>query len=277
MEIKSAIGNEIYGTGIPVVFLHGMGSSSSIWKPIVKEIEHDRQCVLFDFPGHGDTPLKEWDPLKPEDIAGIIMLEINRLNIDKFHLVAHSLGGWVGLEIASLYPDRVLSFTSMAPAGLWRHKNTYDYPSIPMLKLLNIALPLFANIIPKIDKLKKIAFSDSVADYKKVNNKSATDAIIAFSKACNSWYNSKRINKFQVQAEYLSNGFNKNIDPKVPITVIFGMKDISFTIEKHQDSSLLHKGVKWICLPDSGHVPIWDNYDKVVSEIKLNIYPERQV
>jgi hypothetical protein len=55
------------------------------------------------------------------------------------------------------------------------------------------------------------------------------------------------------------------------------MKDISFTIEKHQDSSLLHERVKWISLPDSGHVPIWDNYDRVVNEIKLNIYSERQV
>jgi pimeloyl-ACP methyl ester carboxylesterase len=41
--------SKIYGDGIPVVFLHGMGSSSSVWKPIVKEIKHNRKCVLFDF------------------------------------------------------------------------------------------------------------------------------------------------------------------------------------------------------------------------------------
>lgn len=272
MEIRNDIGSSISGSGVPVVFLHGMGSSSSVWKPTVRAIENDRQCILFDFPGHGSTPLREWDPLTPEDIASIIINEIDKLNIEKFHLVGHSLGGWVGLEIASSYPDRVLSFTAIAPAGLWRHKNTYDYPSIPTLKLMNILLPLVAKIIPKIDKLKKIAFSPSVYDYKRVNNESAKDAIMAFSIACNSWYNSKRINKFQVQAEYLSNGFSKDIDPKVPITVIFGDKDISFTPLKHQDKSLLSKDVKWVSLPDSGHVPMWDNPDRVLDEIKLNVY-----
>ena len=173
-----------------------MGSSSSVWKPIVKQIEHDRQCFLFDFPGHGATPFNEWDPLTPEDMAAIIINGIDNLGIDKFHLVGHSLGGWVGLEIASAYPDRVLSFTAISPGGLWRHKNTYEYASMPMLKLMHLFLPLVANIIPKIDKLKKMAFSSAVADYKKVSNESAVDAIKAFSIACDSWYKSKKINNF---------------------------------------------------------------------------------
>ena len=253
-----------------------MGSSSSVWKPIVKEIEHNRQCVLFDFPGHGDTPFNEWDPLTPEDMASIVINELDRLGIGKFHLVGHSLGGWVGLEISSAYPDRVLSFTAIAPAGLWRHQNTYEYPSMPILKLMHIVLPMFASIIPRVDRLKKIAFSSAVADYKKVETQSAVDAIRSFSIACNSWYKSKKIKNFQVQADILSDGFNKDIDPKIPITVIFGRRDMSFTRPKFQDSSLLPDGLKWLSWPDSGHVPMWDNLDKVIHEIKLNIYGQNK-
>jgi pimeloyl-ACP methyl ester carboxylesterase len=272
MEIRNDIGNEIYGSGVPVVFLHGMGSSSTVWKPIVKELKHDRQCILFDLPGHGKTPLREWDPLALEDIASIIINEIDKLNIEKFHLVGHSLGGWVGLEIASAQPERILSFTAIAPAGLWRHKHSQEYPSIPVLKLMNITLPIFAKIIPRVDRLKRIAFAPSVYDYKKVDTESATDAILAFSIACNAWYKSKRANQFHIQGEHFSNGFNKYINPKVPITVLFGDKDISATPERHQDRTLLPDQVKWVVLPDSGHVPMWDNYDKVLDEIRLNIY-----
>lgn len=272
MKLRS----KVYGHGTPVVFLHGMGSSSSVWKPIVKQIQHNKQCILFDFPGHGDTPFNEWDPLTPEDMALIIIDGIDRLGVGKFHLVGHSLGGWVGLEIASAYPDRVLSFTAISPAGLWRHQNTYEYPSMPILKLMHIMLPLLSRIIPKIDRLKKIAFSSSVFDYKKISYDSAVDAIKSFSIACNSWYKSKKINNFQVQADILSDGFNKHIDSSIPITVIFGRRDMSFTRPKYQDRSLLPEAAKWLSWPDSGHVPMWDNLDKVAHEIKLNIYGQNE-
>lgn len=268
--------SKIYGDGIPVVFLHGMGSSSSVWKPIVNEIKHDRKCILFDFPGHGDTPFNEWDPLTPEDMASIIINGIDSLNIDRFHLVGHSLGGWVGLEIAAAYPERLLSFTAIAPAGLWRHKNTYEYPPIWLLKLMHIALPIVAPIIPKINKLKKIAFSSAVHKWELVSHQSAVDAIRSFAIACNSWYKSKRIKNFQVQADILADGFNKIIDPKIPMTVIFGRRDMSFTRPKYQDASLVPSTAKWLSWPDSGHVPMWDNLDKVIHEIKLNIYGPNQ-
>lgn len=267
MKLRS----KVYGQGTPVVFLHGMGSSSSVWKPIVKKIQHNRQCILFDFPGHGSTPFNEWDPLTPEDMARVVVEGIDNLGVKEFHLVGHSLGGWVGLEIASAYPDRVLSFTAIAPAGLWKHKNTYDYPPMPVLKLMHILLPLVASIVPRVDRLKKIAFSSAVADYKKVETRSAIDAIKAFSIACNSWYKSKKINNFEVQADILSDGFNKHIHSTIPITVIFGRRDTSFTRPKYQDRSLLPEGAKWLSWPDSGHVPMWDNLDKVIHEIKLNI------
>jgi pimeloyl-ACP methyl ester carboxylesterase len=272
MKLRS----KVFGSGTPVVFLHGMGSSSSVWKPIVKEIRATNQCVLFDFPGHGDTPFNEWDPLTPEDMATIIINGIDSLGIDKFHLVGHSLGGWVGLEIAALYPERILSFTAISPGGLWRHKNTYEYPPMWALKLMHIILPPIAPIIPRIKKLKKIAFSSAVYRWDRITHAMAVDAIRSFSIACNSWYKSKRIDNFQVQADILADGFTKTIDPNVKMTVIFGRRDMSFTRPKFQDQSLVPSTAKWLSWPDSGHVPMWDNLDKVIDEIKLNIYGQNE-
>lgn len=269
------LNKEIIGSGQPIVFLHGMGSSSNVWNKIIKSFP-DNKCILIDFPGHGKTPFNEWDPLTPEDMARQIINAIDQCGVYNFHLVGHSLGGWVGLEICSVYPDRVKSFTAIAPAGLWQHKNTYEYPTMPILKLMHIALPLLSRVIPKIDKLKKIAFSSSVFDYKKISYDSAVDAIKSFSIACDSWYKSKKINNFQVQADILSNGFNKHIDSRIPITVIFGRRDMSFTRPKYQDRSLLPEGAKWLSWPDSGHVPMWDNHEKVLHEIKLNIYGQNE-
>jgi pimeloyl-ACP methyl ester carboxylesterase len=136
---------------------------------------------------------------------------------------------------------------------------------------MHILLPIISKVIPRIDRLKKIAFSSAVFDYKKIDNHTATNAIKSFSIACNSWYKSKKINNFKVQADILSDGFNKHIDSTIPITVIFGRRDTSFTRPKYQDRSLLPEGAKWLSWPDSGHVPMWDNLDKVIHEIKLNV------
>lgn len=268
--------SKIFGSGTPVVFLHGMGSSSSVWKPIVKEIQSTNKCILFDFPGHGDTPFNEWDPLTPEDMASIIIDGIDKLNVGEFHLVGHSLGGWVGLEIASAYPDRLLSFTAISPGGLWRHKNTYEYPPMWLLKIMHFVLPVIAPVIPKINKLKQIAFSSSVYTFKNMSKESMIDAIKSFAIACDSWYKSKKIGNFKVQANILADGFNKHIDPNVPITVIFGRRDMSFTRPKFQDASLVPSTAKWLSWPDSGHVPMWDNLDKVIHEIKLNVYGQNK-
>ena len=264
------LNKEIIGTGTPIVFLHGMGSSSNVWENIIKSFKNNK-CILIDFPGHGKTPFNEWDPLSPEDMARQIIKAIDECEVTDFHLVGHSLGGWVGLEICSAYPDRVKSFTAISPAGLWRHKNTYSYPPTYILKPMHIILPLISRVIPRFDKLKKIAFSSAVFDYKKIDNLTATNAIKSFSIACNSWYKSKKIDNFKIQADILSDGFNKHIDSTIPITVIFGRRDMSFTRPKYQDRSLLPEGSKWLSWPDSGHVPMWDNTEKVIHEIKLNV------
>lgn len=266
------LSHKVIGQGTPIVFLHGMGSSSTVWKKIVKQMRYDDKCILFDFPGHGETPFNEWDPLTPAEMASNIIKELDRLNINKFHLVGHSLGGWVGLEIASAYSDRLLSFTAIAPAGLWTHKNTYEYPSMPLLKAMHILLPIFSPIIIRSKKLKKIAFSSSAYRWNEIDNQTAKDAINSFAIACNSWYKSKKIKNFDVQAEILSKGFYKKIDPSIPITVIFGRRDMSFTRPKFQDKLLMPSSTRWLSWPDSGHVPMWDNMKMVVEEIKLNVY-----
>jgi pimeloyl-ACP methyl ester carboxylesterase len=104
----------------------------------------------------------------------------------------------------------------------------------------------------------------------------AVDAIRSFAIACDSWYKSKKINNFQVQADILADGFTKTINPNVKMTVIFGRRDMSFTRPKFQDQSLVPSTAKWLSWPDSGHVPMWDNLDKVIYEIKLNIYGQNE-
>ena len=95
-----------------------MGSASTIWKGISPALERLFDVITFDLPGHGKTPYDPGQAMDPASLADLVVANMDSLDIQKAHFVGNSLGGWVGLEIASRHPGRVFTFTGLAPAGL---------------------------------------------------------------------------------------------------------------------------------------------------------------
>ncbi len=100
------------GEGDPVVCLHGVPSSSFLYRKVLAELSgRSLRGVAFDLPGLGlaDRPDKfdyTWTGL------GRFCAEaVDALDLDRFHLVVHDIGGPVGFELAAAMPDRVLSMT----------------------------------------------------------------------------------------------------------------------------------------------------------------------
>ena len=98
--------------GEPVVCVHGVPTSSFLWRKVLGELEgHGLHGVAFDLPGLGlaDRPQRfdyTWTGLGRWTLAAIDALQIGR-----FHLVVHDIGGPVGFEVAAAMPERVRSLT----------------------------------------------------------------------------------------------------------------------------------------------------------------------
>ena len=98
--------------GEPVVCLHGVPTSSFVWRKVLGELEgHGLRGVAFDLPGLGfaDRPQRfdySWTGLGRWALAAIDALDIGR-----FHLVVHDIGGPIGFEVAAQVPQRVRSLT----------------------------------------------------------------------------------------------------------------------------------------------------------------------
>jgi len=107
-EIKGIqLGYDVFGQdGIPMVLIHGFGLDRSIWKPMVSGHFGDQRVILPDLRGHGESEAPE-GPYSmctlAEDIAGLL----DHLKIDKAIVCGHSLGGYVALAFAEVYPDRL--------------------------------------------------------------------------------------------------------------------------------------------------------------------------
>jgi len=101
----------------PVIFLHGNASASTIWEELMLELSDDYFCLAPDLRGYGKS-----DPEKLIDATRGMMewvddLEalIQNMNIERFHLVGHSLGGSVCWGAAAAVGSRISSITLMAP------------------------------------------------------------------------------------------------------------------------------------------------------------------
>lgn len=96
----SAVGYEAMGAGeaTPIVFLHGVGSDKSAWRPQLTHFGKTRRAVAFDYPGYGDSdPAPEGTTR--DDYASAIVSVLHELEIDRAHICGLSLGGVVAIAI----------------------------------------------------------------------------------------------------------------------------------------------------------------------------------
>jgi len=86
------------GDAIPIVFLHGVGSDKSVWRPQLEHFSGERRTVAFDYPGYGDSdPAPEGTTR--DDYASAIISAMHELGVDRAHVCGLSLGGVVAIAM----------------------------------------------------------------------------------------------------------------------------------------------------------------------------------
>jgi len=91
-----------FGQGPNLALLHGWGSSSKIWQPLIAQLSNTFQVWCVDLPGHGDSHAVKWDCSSEQ---GVEMLA-NSLP-QTFSIVGWSLGGLAAQLLAKQFPQRI--------------------------------------------------------------------------------------------------------------------------------------------------------------------------
>jgi pimeloyl-ACP methyl ester carboxylesterase len=93
------------GSGAPIVFLHGMGTSAATWNRCMELLEDRFTVVAPDLLGHGDSPVPD-DPAEyTRDRTLVDVDDIVAGLAEPPVLVGHSLGGYLALAYAATRPD----------------------------------------------------------------------------------------------------------------------------------------------------------------------------
>ncbi|ORU93009.1 MAG: alpha/beta hydrolase [Cycloclasticus sp. symbiont of Poecilosclerida sp. N] len=221
----------------PIIFLHGNFGSWHYWQPFLQNLPDGYCGYAPDFRGCGESQVTD-NGYDIKTLSKDILAFADQLELEKFHLVGHSLGGAVAQELAGRVPERIITLTLVSPA-----------PAEGLKSLANVSLSdsIFSakNIFRSIDrvglkrKLISISFRKSMprlAQNKTFFNQALDDATKMDIKAFSGFLKTLK----QWNGEHLLQRFN------FPVLIMYGELDSVISLqslkkmEQHINNCIFH-------------------------------------
>lgn len=123
LTIDTEFGNTFViesGEGNPetVILLHGSGSNSGMWTADVKELSKNYHVYAIDIIGECGKSSENRPSFKGNSYSDWLTEIIGKLGLKKVSLVGNSLGGWIAIDFAIKYPEKLEKLVLMATAGV---------------------------------------------------------------------------------------------------------------------------------------------------------------
>ncbi|WP_236796885.1 alpha/beta fold hydrolase [Amycolatopsis sp. GM8] len=146
---------EVHGEGRPVVLLHGgLHHIGLSFGPMLPRLATGQQAIGVDLQGHGRTADIDRPMTMPNFAADVVAL-LDELGLAKADVFGFSLGGLVGLELATAHPDRVGRLV-LASAN-YRADGSYDDVRDPALFASSTRMPTAADFREMTEEYQRIA------------------------------------------------------------------------------------------------------------------------
>ncbi|PKG49295.1 MULTISPECIES: alpha/beta fold hydrolase [Halomonadaceae] len=91
----------------PLVVIHGLLGSADNWRSHLKVWQRSRRVIALDLRNHGHSPHAEG--MRYATMADDVIALLDKLSIERAHVLGHSMGGKVAISLARLAPKRVAS------------------------------------------------------------------------------------------------------------------------------------------------------------------------
>lgn len=108
---------------VPVLFIHGMVLSASIWEPQLTHLGRTRRTIALDVRGHGDSAPPEDGNYAPASCAADVFAVLDELEIDRVAIVGNSFGACIALAAGAIAPHRIAQLILVDPPG--------DFTTVP--------------------------------------------------------------------------------------------------------------------------------------------------
>ena len=155
-----------------VLLLHGFGGDLDNWMFNLDSLAEKHRLLALDLPGHGQSVKTNVDP-SLSGMATFVRKFLDVLSVSSVHVIGHSMGGAIAMQLASDSPETVRSLGLICSAGLGPDINS-DYlrgfveaQSHQELKL--VLQQLFAD-----ESLVNLQLVNDLLNYKRIDGVEAT-------------------------------------------------------------------------------------------------------
>jgi pimeloyl-ACP methyl ester carboxylesterase len=237
------------GEGRVIVFLHGFTENKEMWNSFVKEFSKNFQVITIDLPGHGKSDIFS-STHTMEFLAEVVKMVLEKEKVGNCAVVGHSMGAYVGLAFADLFPDLInglVLFHSSATADDEEIRVNRDR----LIKLVNENKAAFVNsFIPSLFAPNNRAiFKTKIAEIIGISSQTSELGITA------------ALEGMKLRTEKLS--YLKKTD--IPILFISGKQDSRISIEKILPQIAMPKHSYSLILEDVGHMGFIEAQEKTMS------------
>jgi pimeloyl-ACP methyl ester carboxylesterase len=234
---------EVQGSGLPVLYVHGLLSTSASWKRALVPASGGHPAVAVDLPGFGlsDRP---W----PYDYtvggqAEALVRYLDARGFDRVVLVGNSLGGAVCLLVAAARPSRVEALVLVGSASpVSNIPRTFRLLRAPLVGELEMEL-LIRPVVELGLRHRLFARGERVTqeevdeDWRSIRVPGTRRAALAAVRSSNRGYE----------------GLLSRI--RIPTLILWGKEDHILPPEEGFRLSSEIPGALLVVLPDTGHVP----------------------
>jgi len=133
------------GPGRAVLFVHGVGTSSHLWRNVIDQLDGQRRCVAVDLPLHGRTPAAADQDFSLPGLARFVADFCDALELTGMDLVANDTGGAIAQVFAARHPERLHTLTL---TNCETHNNLPPKALLPTVLLARMGL--YARIAPRM-------------------------------------------------------------------------------------------------------------------------------
>jgi len=238
------------GEGSCIVLLHGYLESGRIWEGFIEQFPGRYRIIVPDLPGHGDSGT--WGKVHSmDDVAGAVYAILTAEGIEKAFLAGHSMGGYVTMAFAELFPDSLNGYalvhsTPFADSEEKRENREREISLVLCGKKRQIVM---VNI-PKAFATGNLERMSANVEYlKELALLSPDEGMIA-----------------------LLNGMKERPDrtpvlqdPRWPVLLIGGMKDNYIPVEVFDKLAGLAPHARVLRLEESGHMGFMEEPERVIS------------
>ena len=133
------------GPGRVALFVHGLGTSSYLWRHVIDQLDGQRRCVAVDLPLHGQTPAAADQDFSLPGFARFLAEFCEGLELNDIDLVANDTGGAISQVFATGHPELLHTLTL---TNCETHKNMPPKVLLPAAWLAHMGLA--ARISPRL-------------------------------------------------------------------------------------------------------------------------------